>query len=264
MNPAAVRKANAQFHASHPELGGRELTMDAADRQLRAEWMALYKAADAEDKPGFGACNVGDAVAGCPPAKSEPPPKPPPEEKPICSIEVRASQLNSTLDYYHLFIVFTDGAGQQFFLRGGPTAAGGRLPAELSGGSSNASSQSSSGSGSNSARSSDSSDKEAGGPFGAIGTTYGKYEPGTIDWDPGAKAVTLKKDADACALYGSLVAQMEAITASRTPYNPIGPNSNTTVFTALKNLGLDPVTPDGVWAPGKDQGIKTSPPRAKL
>jgi len=164
----------------------------------------------------------------------------------------------SPLGYYHLFIVFTDASGQQMYLRGGPSGHGGGSSTEVSGGSSNASSQSSSGSGSNSAKSSDSSDDKPGGPFGTIRTQYGKYEPGTIDWDPAAKSMNIKKDADACALYPALVAQMDAVGASQTRYNPIGPNSNTTVFTVLKNMGLDPAVPEGVWAPGKDQSIETS------
>jgi hypothetical protein len=257
VNPAAVGKANQQFQARHPELGGRQLTMDPADRSLRAEWMALYKAEDAKDKAGFGACGVGNPVVPCP-AGATPPPTPAPLPKPECSIEVRANQL-SPLGYYHLFIVFTDASGQQMYLRGGPGGGtGGSSAGELSGGSSNASSQSSSGSGSNSSKSSDSSDDKPGGPFGSIHTKYGKYEPGTIDWDPAAKSVSIKKDADACALYPALVAQMDAVGASHTRYNPIGPNSNTTVFTVLKNMGLDPAVPEGVWAPGKDQEIETS------
>jgi hypothetical protein len=262
MNPAAVKKADAKFHAAHPELGGRQLTMAPGDRGLRAEWMQMYKAEDAAEKAGFGPCPVGNPVLPCGPVAvaPAPTPTPAPPPKPVCSIEVRANQLNSTLDYYHLFIVFTNGAGEQFYLRGGPSAGGGRVASEMSGGSSNASSACSSGSGSNPSASSDSSDDTAGGPFGAIATQYGKYEPGTIDWDPAAKSVTIKKDEDACALDSALIAQMDAIAASGTRYNPLGPNSNTTVFQALKNLGLAPVTPAGVWAPGKDQEIKVAAP----
>jgi hypothetical protein len=263
VNPAAVKKADAQFHAAHPELGGRQLTMAPADRALRSEWMQAYKAADAEGKAGFGPCDIGNPVIPCATTPVPPPAAPPPVDKPVCSIEVRASQLNKTLDYYHLFIVFTAASGEQFYLRGGPGGdGGGRFFRELSGGSSNASSQGSSGSGSNSSASSDSSDDKAGGPFGAIHTKYGKYEPGTTDWDPAAKAVTIKKDAEACGMYGQLTGQMDAIGAAGIRYNPLGPNSNTTVFTALKNLGLAPAAPGSVWAPGKDQSMNVPAPAA--
>jgi hypothetical protein len=88
-------------------------------------------------------------------------------------------------------------------------------------------------------------------------TKYGPYEPGTIDWDPAAKAVTIESGPAACPRYGQLTAQMDAIATSKTRYNPIGPNSNSTVFTALSNIGLTPATPTDVWAPGSGVPIKT-------
>ncbi|HXN47412.1 MAG TPA: hypothetical protein VN893_12275 [Bryobacteraceae bacterium] len=267
MNWNAVGQTDDLFYQRHPELvdpanGKRKpLTMDPKDRALRAEWMAMYKGADAADKAGFQACDVGGTVQACPsaaPPASPPPPVPvaaPPPPK--CTVAVRALKL-SPLGFYHLSILFTDSTGKEFYLRGGPGAGGVGLSAssgELSGGSSRGSSDSSSGSGSNPSASSDSSRDDDKGPYGNIATKYGEYLPHTIDYDTSAPSVTVMSGPDACGKYAELQAQMDAIAASNTRYNPLGPNSNSTVFTALKNVGITPKLPDDVWAPGKDTTI---------
>jgi hypothetical protein len=286
MNPRATKQADDIFYARHPELvespGGkrRPLTMSPADRDLRQEWLQIYKEADEADKKGFAACDVGGAVLPCqaaaapaptpappapaspPPAPASPPPAPAqPAPKP-CKIEVRANKLSS-LGFYHMFIVFTNAAGQEYYLRGGPSGGGvgmSRSSGEISGGASNSGSQGASGSGSNPSAASDSSGGTGTGPYGDIVTEYGKYEPGTIDWEPGAKSVTIANSTEACAKDTALIAQMDAITASHTRYNPLGPNSNSTVYTALSNVGLTPAVPDGVRAPGKDVPITVAGP----
>ncbi len=44
--------ADEAFHANHPELRGRQLTMAPADGHMRKEWMALYRSAkEAKPKP---------------------------------------------------------------------------------------------------------------------------------------------------------------------------------------------------------------------
>jgi hypothetical protein len=98
------------------------------------------------------------------------------------TIEVRANRLGGIAgqDWYHLYIVYKDGAGNECFLRGGPQRGGppeaGGMLSEISGGAVNSSSVGSSrssasglteGSGSNP---SSASDKQAGGPFGNICT----------------------------------------------------------------------------------------------
>jgi hypothetical protein len=268
MNPRAVRQADEIFHRRHPELGGRQLTMARGDRALRREWMQIYRACEAAHHAGFEPCDVSGAVAPCPPPPEPPaspaapvpaPPPVPPPPPPSCTVEVRASEL-SPLGYYHLFIVFTDAGGTQHYLRGGPSAGGGgssESSGELSGGSSRGSSRGSSGSGSNTAESSDSSRDTGGGPFGNIVTEYGEYTPDTIDWDPAARAITVSSGPETCALYAQLQAQVDAIESSNTRYNPLGPNSNSTVFTALRNVGITPQAPEGVWAPGADDVIDT-------
>jgi len=178
-----------------------------------------------------------------------------------CKVEVKATQLGhiAGIHWYHLFIVFTDQDGEQYFFRGGPgkspSLGGSKLSGELSGGSSHsasggtsdASTSGKSGSGSNPSSASDSED---GGPYGTIHTKSGKYEPGTIDYDPEAKSVEVASGPDACKYKDKLEEQMKLIQDSNTRYSPLGPNSNSTVFTALRNVSIDPKVPDGVWAPG--------------
>lgn len=185
--------------------------------------------------------------------------------KPCCSckIEIRANKLSS-LGYYHLFVVFTDESGKEFYYRGGPSAGGpggsSGLSGELSGGSShNSSGSSSSGHGSNPSSASDSSGAGDGGPFGFIVTESGRYLPGTIDYEPGAKSVLIAEGPEVCPLRPRLDEQMRLIEASHTRYNPLGPNSNSTAYTAVRNVGLTPRVPGGVWAPGKDVVISTRP-----
>jgi hypothetical protein len=153
-----------------------------------------------------------------------------------------------------MFIVFTDANGKEYYLRGGPSGKGpassSGLSSELSGGSSQGSS------GSNSSASSDSSSGGvAGGPWGYIASEYGEYKPGTIDWDPGAKATTVDSGPATCGKYEALKRAFDAIAASKTRYNPLGPNSNSCVFTALQKVGITPQAPGGVWAPGADVPI---------
>jgi hypothetical protein len=295
MNLAATKAADDQLYKNHPDLvdpvtgARRPLTMDPKDKALRDEWWKDYKAADQASKQGFAPCDVGGVLVPCPvgplPAASltpaaPPAPGPPP---PSCKVEVRANKL-STLGYYHMFVVYTDETGKEYYLRGGPSAAGpgsSGLSSELSGGSSHSSSVKSSGSssgssqssgsshssnssqssdssqpsGSNPSSSSDSSGGGGGGPFGYIVTEYGEYKPGTIDWDPGAKAGTVESGPGTCGKYNDLKKAFDGVTASKSRYNPVGPNSNSTVFSALKKVGITPRRPDDIWAPGYDTPI---------
>ncbi|MFN0101686.1 MAG: hypothetical protein ACKV2U_06295 [Bryobacteraceae bacterium] len=110
-------------------------------------------------------------------------------------------------------------------------------------------------SGSNPSGSSESSGSGGGGPFGYIVTEYGEYKPGTIDWDPGAKTVTVQSGSGTCGKYDDLKKAFDGVTASKTRYNPLSPNSNSTVFSAVKKVGITPKRPDEVWAPGYDTPI---------
>ncbi len=51
MNPTAVQIANEALWRAHPELGGRQLANDPADRALREEWQRLYAEASAKKPP---------------------------------------------------------------------------------------------------------------------------------------------------------------------------------------------------------------------
>ena len=286
MNPNAVNQADDQFYKMHPELidpvtlKRQPLSMDTKDAKLRAEWMVNYKAADDAEKNGFATCEVGGVLTRCPASVTPAPARPSPPLPVSCKVEVWANKLSS-LGYYHMFIVFTDGAGKEYYLRGGPSPSApvgsGASTMEISGGSSHAgtvgssksvggsshstdssgSSDSSHATGSNPSASSDSSGGGGGGPFGYIVTEYGEYLPGTIDWDTDAKSTTVESGPRSCGRYAELQAQMDKITDSKTRYNPMGPNSNSTVFTALNNVGITPVAPDDVWVPGSGMTIST-------
>ncbi len=236
MNVSAVKQTDDLFYARHPELVDKKtgkrtpLTLGPKDRNLRREWMQMYRDVDAIDKAGFKACDVKGVIQRCPaapapspapaaPAPAAPPPPPPPPPKP-CKIEVRAFKL-SALGYYHLYIIITDVNGKEWYMRGGP-------------------------------------EKKSGG-YGKIVTMYGEYVPGTIDWQTGAPSVTVMNSPAACGKADKLREQMDLIEATNTPYHPLGPNSNSTVYTALKNVGITPQKPVS-WAPGKDDEIKVTPP----
>jgi len=164
-----------------------------------------------------------------------------------CKLEVLANHLGGS--WYHLFMVFTDATGKKFYLRGGPSAEGpgesSGISSELGGESSHTSSMRSSGSGSHPSASS-------GSPYGNIDTEYGEYKPGTIDWNPDAKSVEVASCSEVCPKYQQLIKQMDAIKDAKIRYSPLGPNSNSVVFTALKNIGITLKFPEGVWSPGSD------------
>jgi len=140
MDPAAVAQANQQLWANHPELAGRQLTNGPEDAAYRQEWMKLYHQAQqgaAQPPPP----QVTPTAAPTPPAATSASPVTACGPPPSCKIDVRAVKLSS-LGYYHMFIVFTNGSGTQFYFRGGPSGKGpaslSGLGAQLSGGSSNA------------------------------------------------------------------------------------------------------------------------------
>lgn len=196
-----------------------------------------------------GGAPAGGAAAGLPPGE--------------CKLEVAANELGSLFgltSWYHLHIIHTnpaDATASEYYFRGGPSGGGAgssRSSAEMSGGSSRSSSEGSSGSGSNSSRSSDSS--SGGGPWGTITTEHGAYVPSSIDYEPGAPRVEVARGPNVCAMRQQLASQMTSIQGMNVPYSPLGPNSNSVVFTALRNIGVTPRVPSGVWAPGKDSPLQ--------
>jgi hypothetical protein len=193
-------------------------------------------------------------------------------------IEVRANKLGQlgNAEWYHLYAVYHDGKGNECFLRGGPsdrpaTGLTGSL-SEISGGASNSASVQSTqastlgvshGSGSNPVSA---SDKTPDGPFGSI-----KTETRWLDTSPGAKlpvdyhpdnnvykSVVVARGPGCEQQFRTMCDEVAKIEATGTRYSPLGPNSNTTVTTALRNANIEPKLPEGVIAPGAEQHIDTS------
>jgi hypothetical protein len=49
--------------------------------------------------------------------------------------------------------------------------------------------------------------------------------------------------------------QVDAVNRAQIDYNPTGPNSNTFVGTATKNVGINFKAPDHIWLPGVDSDL---------
>lgn len=174
------------------------------------------------------------------------------------TIEVRSYEIGSAPivgDYSHAFIVYTNDEGQEFFLRGGPDGGNGvgssRTAGEITGGGSanpSGSSDRSNGS-SNPSRTGDSS---FGRPYGNIATDYGAFVSGsTYDYGrPGTVSIVVAEGEDLSDVYEQLKVQADKIEDAGIRYNPLGPNSNSTVATILDNVGIEPRLPPGVNAPG--------------
>lgn len=133
-----------------------------------------------------------------------------------CKVDVRATKITATgsLPIYHLFVIYTDPAGDEYYYRGGPGNRCGGAP-----------------------------------PHYAIATNHGRYLPGTVDWAPGAPSTTVATGPAACGKDSCLASEVGRIDGTCTPYAPLGPNSNTVARTLLSKCGLPQKKP--VWiAPG--------------
>lgn len=113
---------------------------------------------------------------------------------------------------WHLFIVYTDAAGVEFFFRGGPQ-------------------------------------RDSALNFGAITVHEGLYVPGTIDWNPQVRTRRIAMGMDVCGKDADLRAELVKIAALHVPYRVGGPNSNTVARTLLSKCGLPLLEPPGS-APG--------------
>jgi hypothetical protein len=155
------------------------------------------------------------------------------------SIQVRANrlgQLPGSDPHYHLYIVVNDGKGNLTYYRGGPSGDGGS-----SGGSSGAT---------RGTTSSGRSSGESG--FGKIETEYGAHVPGSIDYQEDSRVIHQSNlnPGDVSRVKANLASQMDAIEGANINYFPTGPNSNSVVGTATRNMGLDVQIPSGMWVPG--------------
>jgi hypothetical protein len=165
-------------------------------------------------------------------------------------IEVRANkigQIPGSNPYYHSFIVLTDSSGKETYYRAGPENGGGSSAA------------SSGASGSNRTSGSSGSSNRSG--FGKIVAESGSYVPGTIDYNTDATVIYSKNlSAEEFArIKTGLTNQVDAVNRAQIDYNPTGPNSNTFVGTATKNVGINFKAPDHIWLPGVDSSLSQNP-----
>jgi hypothetical protein len=132
------------------------------------------------------------------------------------TIDVLATHIKGKdLPVYHLFLVYNYSATDRSFFRGGP---GGACP------------------------------NVATGEHGTILMTAGEYDSTSIDWSPGAPSVTVTDTAgDRERL--CLSKEAERIQQTCTPYEALGPNSNTVAKTLLSKCGL-PLKKPVALAPG--------------
>ncbi|MCS6303123.1 MAG: DUF4157 domain-containing protein [Nitrospira sp.] len=135
-------------------------------------------------------------------------PAPSPGTGSSCKIDVRATHIGGILSgapIWHLFIVYTDSTGTEFYYRGGP---GGSCPGVDAG------------------------------SYGTIITNNGPYVSGTVDWDPSAPSVTVMRGPAACGKDSCFASELRRIDGTCTPYAPTGPNSNTVASTLLSNCSV--------------------------
>jgi hypothetical protein len=140
-----------------------------------------------------------------------------PSDPTRCRVDVRATHIGGLLSgapVWHLLIVHRDDTGIETGWRGGP--GGG-----------------------------------AGGGHGHIHGQTGLYAPGFVDYDPSSPSITVGSGAAMCAKTHCFQTELTRINGTRTPYDPMGPNSNTWVKTVLDNCGL-PTRKPVAWTPGFD------------
>lgn len=129
-------------------------------------------------------------------------------------VDVRATRITGLgpLPVHHLFVIYRNSRGVEYFFRGGPGGSG------------------------------------ADG-YGPIVTNRGRYLPGTVDWEPGAPSVTAMSGPAAVGKDTSFIAELDRIHGARIPYKPTGPNSNSVARTILHRSGVPEVKPVFI-APG--------------
>jgi hypothetical protein len=158
-----------------------------------------------------------DRIVEPPPQPSDATPALAPESS--CKVDVRATHIGGFLSHapvWHLFIVYTDSIGTDFFFRGGPRGSCvGAAP----------------------------------GGYGTIQSASGPYVPGTVDWDPGAPSVTILSGSSTCGKDTCFSSELSRIDSLCVPYNPTGPNSNTVARTLLSRCGI-PQSKPVLIAPG--------------
>jgi hypothetical protein len=145
---------------------------------------------------------------------------------PTCRVDVRAADVLGGVAK-HLFVVWHGPQGLYKYYRGGPD----RHSASRS--------HSSSGSRNNAPR--------------RIVTEYGSYKPGTIDYDPQARSVTVLLGHAACDKGPCFAAQARRIKKRHLVYHSLGPNSNSVAHTLLVKCHVPVGNADLFRAPGFDK-----------
>jgi hypothetical protein len=137
--------------------------------------------------------------------------------------------------WHHLFLVATNAAGEQAYLRAGPQA----LPVgHLIGRTTQY------------GNALEDYEPPPGGPYGVITFSTGSYEPGGIDFDPVAANVTLANAAAAAQLWEKVQTAATAMQEEQIPYDPIGKGANWALMEGLRRCGVQPSLPPKRWAPG--------------
>jgi hypothetical protein len=88
-----------------------------------------------------------------------------------------------------------------------------------------------------------------GGPDETIKGTSGPYTSETIDWDPDARSVTVAEGDPALGAGDCFESELSRIENTRTPYENMGPNSNTVAKTLISKCGFPVEKPVNI-APG--------------
>lgn len=160
------------------------------------------------------------------------------------TIEVFYTPLGPFGGWYHKYLVYTDAGGNKFYARGGPSSGK---------------------AGSSSTDDWLTSDDNV--SWGNIITEYGAYTPTTIDYDHenDDPSELIASAADLSSEWALITQAMDAIELAAHGYDPFGPNSNTTVDSALALAGLSLPTMDDLfdsgdnWAPGSGATLAASP-----
>jgi K319-like protein len=124
-------------------------------------------------------------------------------------IDVRGGNAASG-EALHLFIVYTDRDGTEYYIRGGPSTS----PTPFKGG-------------------------------GPISIASGLYRDWTVDWQPNAAWLTIQKGGIDPNVWKCLQDVGAKITAAKITYYLTGPNSNSVVKTLLTNCNLPVLKPMG-------------------
>jgi hypothetical protein len=142
--------------------------------------------------------------------------RPPPDTSEWIDVRATHVRRQDWAPVYHLFIVSSNLSGKQSYYRG---MAGGQCAGIPPGG------------------------------WGTISTQHGPYDTNSPDWAPGAPFLTVSAGSACRGKEACFVAQLSRITATCTPYGPLGPNSNTVVRTLLSKCGVPQAKPVDI-APG--------------